>query len=106
MGTNFREKVIEFVGRIPKGKVASYGQIAALAGSPRAARQVGGILRALDLNKEGIPWWRVVNNKGEISIKGNELVTKEFQANLLRQEGVKVNKYFILEIEKYRYKSS
>jgi len=99
----FRERVIEFVRRVPKGKVASYGQVAAAAGSPRAARQVGAILRGIDASEGKIPWWRIVNNQGVISIKGNWTATKEIQRDLLIKDGVKVSKDFIISMEKYRF---
>lgn len=100
----FKQKVLDFVRKIPKGKVASYGQVAAAAGSPRAARQVGGILRGLSADDGQIPWWRVVNNQGIISIKGNWTATKEIQRDLLFKDGVKVEKDFTLDMEKYRFK--
>jgi len=99
----FKEKVINFVKKIPKGKVASYGQVAAAAGSPRAARQVGAILRSIDTSTNKIPWWRVLNNNGIISIKGNWTATKELQRRLLIKDGVRVGENFILDINKYRY---
>ena len=83
--------------------MASYGQVAAACRHPRAARQVGGILRGLDIKDGKIPWWRVVNNQGVISIKGNWTATKELQRDLLIKEGVKVGKDFILDINKYRW---
>jgi methylated-DNA-protein-cysteine methyltransferase-like protein len=101
----FKQQTIKFVKKIPKGKVASYGQVAAACGSPRAARQVGSVLRGLDTSVSEIPWWRVINNKGLISIKSNWTATKELQANLLKKDGVKVGKNFILDIEKYRFKN-
>lgn len=100
---NFRERVISFVKKVPRGKVVSYGQAAAVCGHPRAARQVGGILRGLDISAEEVPWWRVVNNRGIISIKGNWTATKELQKQLLAKEGVKVSRSYILDIGKYRY---
>src|SRR5665213_2052849 len=100
---SFKQKVIIFIQKVPKGKVVSYGQVAAIAGSPRAARQVGGILRALDTSHIAVPWWRVINNKGVISIKGNWTATKELQARLLRKEGVEVSKDFIVDINRYRF---
>lgn len=102
--SNFKQRVIDFVTIIPKGKVVSYGQVAAVAGSPRASRQVGRILMGLDPNTK-IPWWRVINNQGIISIKGNWTVTKESQAILLRGDGVKVNENLTLDIEHYRFRS-
>ena len=101
---SFKEKVINFVKKIPSGKVVSYGQVAAAAGSPKAARQVGGILRSINAADGKIPWWRVINNQGIISIKGNWTATKELQRDLLRREGVKVSGDFTLDIEKYRLK--
>lgn len=98
----FAKKVIQVIQSIPKGKVVSYGQVAAYIGIPRAARQVGWILRSLE---EGVsmPWWRVVNNTGRISIEGNLHNDKELQKKLLQQEGVAVNDDYILNIEKYRF---
>ena len=100
---NFRTSVIAYIKKVPKGKVVSYGQVAAACGHPRAARQVGGILRAADVETEKIPWWRVVNNQGIISIKGSWTATKELQRELLRKDGVKVSEDYILDINKYRY---
>lgn len=99
---SFKDKVIAYVIKIPKGKVASYGQVAAAAGSPRAARQVGGILKAADPRTK-LPWWRVINSQGQISIKGNWEVSKELQSALLKREGIKVNKNFQIDINQYRY---
>jgi len=101
----FKEKVLNLVSKIPKGQVASYGQIAAALGNPRAARQVGWVLRGSGMLDGAVPWWRVVNNKGEISIKGNPTATKLQQKALLEKEGVEVSSRFILEIGKYRTKS-
>ena len=104
MASKFKASVIQLIKKVPKGRVVSYGQVASAAGSPRASRQVGAILRGLDLSGRGVPWWRVVNNKGIISIKGNWTATKELQAFLLIKEGVMVSDKFSLEIEKYRFK--
>ena len=85
MAVSFHQRVIEIIKKIPKGKVASYGQIAAMAGSPRAARQV---VRALHTSsrKEKLPWHRVVNSKGQISLKKG--FGYEEQKELLESEGV------------------
>ena len=104
---SFKQRVIEFVKKIPKGKVVSYGQVAAFAGNPRAPRQVGMILRYLDTNRYSeVPWWRVINNQGVISIKGNWTATKELQRDLLARDGVKIEKDFKVKIEKYRWKKN
>jgi len=141
---DFKNKVISFITSIPRGRVASYGQVAAACGHPRAARQVGAILRSLNISagnwgpqisKQAIqrgnlgkgakfrrpkraknllraeaagtivPWWRVLNNKGIISIKGNWTATKELQRSLLMKEGIKVSDDFTLNIGKYRYRN-
>ncbi len=98
---NFRERVVEVVKNIPKGKVASYGQIASMAGSPRAARQVGFILRSSE--PDCLPWWRVLNNAGVISIKGNFDATKSLQKQLLEGDGVVVSTNMLVDMRKYRH---
>ena len=73
----FKDKVIQIVKMIPKGKVVSYGQVALMAGVPRGARQVGWILH--EHGDDG-PWWRIINNSGRISIKSPDhspIVQKE-----------------------------
>jgi methylated-DNA-protein-cysteine methyltransferase-like protein len=95
MSESFEQQVYSAINRIPKGRVATYGQIAALAGSPRSARAVGTILRH---QAEGLPWQRVINREGRISIVNMEYPA-EIQAELLRQEGVEVQEkngeYFV-----------
>lgn len=61
---NFSDRVRELVSQIPKGKVMTYGQIAAMCGSPRAARIVGGIAHYGDPN---LPWQRLVNKQGGLA---------------------------------------
>lgn len=91
----------QIILQIPLCKVATYGQIAATIGSPRAARQVGWALRVLsDLQ---IPWWRVINSKGYLSIK-NSQVPKELQKELLEKEGVEVNNKFVVNLKKYQWR--
>ena len=99
---NFKEKVMQAVGQVPRGKVVSYGQVAAACGSPRAARQVGWMLHTLDGNNS-VPWWRVINNAGYISIKGNLMSTPLAQKNFLEDEGVPVSEDLKIDIEKFRY---
>jgi O-6-methylguanine DNA methyltransferase len=82
---DFKSHVLALMNQVPSGRVVSYGQIAAAAGSPRAARQVGGILRALPIDTS-IPWWRVVNNEGYISIRGNWVADKPLQKKLRMKE--------------------
>jgi methylated-DNA-protein-cysteine methyltransferase-like protein len=100
---DFKSHVLALMNQVPSGRVVSYGQIAAAAGSPRAARQVGGILRALPIDTS-IPWWRVVNNEGYISIRGNWVADKPLQKKLLEDEGIKVTDTMNLDMDTYRYK--
>lgn len=82
----FYEKVYEQVRRIPDGRVTTYGHIAALAGNPRAARTVGWALHALPHDTD-VPWHRVLNARGGISISKVGL-PPELQRALLEEEGV------------------
>ena len=84
---NFHQKVYQVVQRIPYGQVATYGQVAAVLGQPRAARMVGIALAKCPIQQ--VPWQRVINRHGMISIE-NMAVTKDDQARLLRQEGIEV----------------
>jgi methylated-DNA-protein-cysteine methyltransferase-like protein len=81
-----RSQILSIVSLIPSGRVATYGSIAALAGVPRQARQVGYALAALgDLND--VPWHRVINSLGEIS-KRADAADEARQRMLLEAEGV------------------
>ncbi|NJD11023.1 MAG: cysteine methyltransferase, partial [Gemmatimonadetes bacterium] len=71
----------------PHGRASSYGGVAALLGQPRAARGAGQALHALPDDSD-VPWWRVVNRHGEISIRG-VLHGAVRQRQLLRSEGVR-----------------
>lgn len=81
----------------------SYGQVAAYVGSPRAARQVGWAMRSME-SMSDFPWWRVLNNAGRITIKGNQFATAQLQKELLESEGVQISPDFTLDIERYRYR--
>lgn len=83
----FGTRVYALVRRIPRGSVVSYGAVAALLGSPRAARGVGTALSGLEPDGD-VPWWRVINRKGEISIKGDPLLAG-LQRRLLEKERVR-----------------
>ena len=74
MEPNFFERVYRVVKQIPRGKVASYGQIAALLGHPQAARTVGWALNALRGSEiDDVPWQRVINSAGRISTSRADL---------------------------------
>lgn len=89
----YTERVIEIIKNIPEGKVMTYGQIARLAGSPRGARQVVRVLHSLSA-KYNLPWHRVINAKGELTIKDYDL--RSLQKLYLQNEGVEfLNEYSI-----------
>lgn len=94
---DFSQRIIETIKQIPEGSVATYGQIAAIAGNSRAARTVSWILNSSS-EKHDLPWHRVVNSKGFISLKGEGY---ELQKQLLRQEGVKFGKNDRINLKKY-----
>lgn len=81
----FTKKIVEVIKNIPEGHVLTYGTVAELAGNPRAARQVAWALKSLS-GKYQLPWHRVINSKGEISLPSKR--GKELQRELLEQEGV------------------
>ncbi len=87
VGGSFSERVYALVRLVPRGRIVSYGGAAALLGQPRAVRGVGGALAALP-HDTTVPWWRVVNRNGEISIKG-PLHGAAIQRMLLEREGVR-----------------
>ncbi|MBI5466128.1 MAG: MGMT family protein [Candidatus Kerfeldbacteria bacterium] len=97
---NFYQAVYKLVRRIPPGYVATYGQIVALLGKPRGARLVGWALRSCPAD---VPWQRVINHRGMISIE-NLNAPKELQAQLLKAEGIKVSfsdNNFWVKLEQY-----
>jgi methylated-DNA-protein-cysteine methyltransferase-like protein len=89
--SEFAEQVYRVVRAIPRGKVLSYGGVAAILGKPRAARGVGSALFALEDGND-VPWWRVVNHNGEISIKGVPH-GPAIQRALLEREGVRFDRH-------------
>jgi methylated-DNA-protein-cysteine methyltransferase-like protein len=95
------ERVYRAVRRVPRGRVVTYGQVAAMIGFPRHSRLVGRALRALP---EGlrVPWHRVINASGEISrrTRGD---SHEEQRLLLEAEGVKFDSNGRLDLDRYRW---
>src|SRR6201994_3404282 len=82
-----RARFYAVIQRIPRGRVATYGQIAALAGLPRRARMVGQALRSTPDGVE-VPWHRVINAQGTISPRGGSGWGGGYQRHLLEEEGV------------------
>jgi len=78
-------RIVEAIRRIPPGRVATYGQIALIAGNPRASRLVVWVLHTAS-EKENLPWHRVVNRNGKISLKRGS--GYDLQKRLLQEEGI------------------
>ncbi len=89
MAMSFYDKVYNVVKQIPKGKVATYGQIALLCGSPRASRAVGYALH-FNPDPEHIPCYRVVNRFGRCA-PAFAFGGSDVQASLLRVDGIEVS---------------
>ena len=99
----FNQKVYLKVSKIPYGKIATYGQIADLIYAYGHARQVGWALRRLKLPST-IPWHRVINSKGEISMSLSRKGTDWIQKELLIKEGIKFNSKMKIDIKKYLWR--
>jgi methylated-DNA-protein-cysteine methyltransferase-like protein len=100
MAKTFEDRIKEVIKSIPRGKVATYGQIAAFAGNPRGARQVVRILHACS-KSEKLPWHRVINSQGKISLKPG--YGYETQRRLLEKEGIKFNLYHTIDMNKFQW---
>jgi methylated-DNA-protein-cysteine methyltransferase-like protein len=92
-------KIYAVVSRIPAGRVATYGQVAALAGLARHARQVGYALNALPEGSD-LPWQRVINSKGEVSPRA-EPGRDGYQRHLLEEEGVRFDERGRVDLERF-----
>ena len=90
MDLSFDRRVFAMVSRIPRGQLATYGQIADLIGAWGCARQVGWALRRLALPSE-VPWHRVVNAQGRISMSPSREGSDWIQKDLLIAEGIPVD---------------
>jgi len=96
----FAKKVKKIVRAIPKGKLLTYKLVAQKAGNVRAARAVGSILNQAFKNGERLPCFRVVKSNGQVG--GYALGEKE-KIRRLKEEGVKIKRKRIIDIEKYLF---
>ncbi|MHA2272161.1 MAG: MGMT family protein [Candidatus Hodarchaeales archaeon] len=98
MAKTFSQRVKTLIKAIPTGKVATYGQIARYAGNPRGARQVAWLLHSSS-RKDNLPWHRVVNSKGCISLPSGQ--GYELQKELLEKEGVSFDETDRIDFTRY-----
>jgi len=100
------QRIWEVVRRIPAGRVATYGQVAAVAGLAGQARQVGYALHDLPEGSD-VPWHRVINAKGEVSLRspshGGGPAWEGFQRHLLEEEGVAFDERGRTDLEIFRW---
>lgn len=96
------EAICAVIRRIPYGWVATYGQVAAMAGLPRRARLVGRILQRLEPATK-IPWHRVVNAQGEVSFSLSRNGGDILQRRLLEKEGLTFDDKNRLDLERCRW---
>ena len=104
MTSDTYRRIYSVVRRIPKGRVATYGQVAALAGLPGHARQVGYALHALAENTR-VPWHRVINAKGEISFR-SAVGGHHEQLMRLERENVEFDQRNRVNLSRYRWEGS
>ncbi|MCC7009274.1 MAG: methylated-DNA--[protein]-cysteine S-methyltransferase [Acidobacteria bacterium] len=97
--SQFASRVLRLVSLIPPGRVATYGDLARLAGRPRAARAVGALMRAAP--RDDLPYHRVVAAGGRLGGYGGR---EAFKRDLLRAEGVPVVGQRIRQFEQHRWK--
>ena len=99
--SNTTDQLYTVLSGIPEGKVVTYGQLAELAGKPKAARWVGQMLKKLP-DDTSLPWYRVINAQGKISFPLNSEAAN-IQAEKLRAEGVQVNDKHRINLQIYQF---
>lgn len=97
---DINHRIWQVVSLIPSGKVATYGDVARLAGMPGAARRVGRALKGLP-NDTRIPWYRVINSQGRISLPDGS-ASKYTQRHRLEAEGVVFRSNGSIDMSKFR----
>lgn len=97
----FYDRVYEFVRTVPRGYVVTYGQVALELGAPAAARAVGYALHYLPGDTD-VPWWRVINASGGISLKGRGEAA-EVQRRQLKGDGVTFERGGTVDLRRYRW---
>jgi methylated-DNA-protein-cysteine methyltransferase-like protein len=96
-------RIYRVVSRIPRGRVATYGQVARLAGLPGRARLVGYALAALDA-RSGVPWHRVVNARGQISARSDGGPAEALQKLRLERERIAFGTAGAVSLARFRWR--
>ncbi len=100
------ERIYAIVRHIPPGKVATYGQVAELAGLFGKPRLVGYALYRVDMDKDDVPWQRVINAKGEVSESPFRNGTDDLQRVILEDEGIEFDPKGRIDLKRYRWQPS
>ncbi|MCL9781795.1 MGMT family protein [Vibrio sp. S4M6] len=95
----FLQQIMLVISQIPQGKVTTYGEVARMAGYPGYARHVGKALSKMPRDSK-LPWFRVINSQGKISLKG-EAASR--QRKLLEQEEVNISENGRIRLKQYRW---
>lgn len=97
----FSREIVAVIKAIPRGKVATYGQVAAMAGNPRAARRVAWLLSSSSTTRD-LPWQRVINSRGQIAFPRD---SRSFarQRALLRSEGVRFTSPGVVDMDAHQW---
>ena len=103
VSTRSFERIYGVVSRIPRGRIATYGQVARLAGLAGGARLVGYALSAL-VDRSRIPWHRVVNARGEISLRRDRGPASVLQRLRLLRERVRFDARGRIRLDRYRWR--
>jgi methylated-DNA-protein-cysteine methyltransferase-like protein len=98
-----RQRIYAVVRRVPRGKVATYGQIAELAGLGGQARQVGYAMAAVP-SSSAVPWHRIINAQGRVSARSAGSGSTIIQQQLLEREGVVFDGGGRVSLPRYRWK--
>ena len=99
--SEFSQRIIDQIKKVPEGQVATYGGIAASAGNPRGARTVVWILNSTS-RAEDLPWHRIINSKGTISLKPGR--GYELQRGLLESEGVLFDEGGRIDLKRFEWR--
>lgn len=103
-GSDLYERIWKVARRIPRGKVATYGMLAALAGRPGQPRLAGYAMRNVP-DGSGIPWHRVINARGEISPRAGGSIESGMQRALLESEGIRFDETGRIDLNAYLWKA-
>lgn len=98
----FKNRVYDMVRQIPKGRVMTYGQIAALCGNPKAAWEVGQIAH---FGPQDLPWQRVVNKQGGLAV-GWPNGGRDAHRALLQAEGIEVSEDYVVDVTSLQWRPS